>query len=97
MSIYAGDVCRKGKGSEPDYVCSSEDICDSLAERAESVDHFDVCSFNGTRPIICCPSPAIVKRSKRQVSTDLAARSSFKAKNLHIVLSKGKGRVKTDY
>jgi len=54
LCTIIGDICWSGQGKSPDYVCMSAKKCDSLANKIKNLEYPDICSFNGTYPIVCC-------------------------------------------
>lgn len=48
-------MCRKGLTLGSDYICTSADNCRSLVQSINDRNYFDICSFNGAKPIVCCP------------------------------------------
>lgn len=60
FKIYLGDICRRGKGSESDYVCKTESECELSIKSIKSQDflsNLEICTYyENQQPIICCPS-----------------------------------------
>ncbi|VVC39776.1 Low-density lipoprotein (LDL) receptor class A repeat [Cinara cedri] len=51
---YIGDVCRKGKGPEPNFECRRANNCDSIEENFKNQNCSDICMYDGHQPIFCC-------------------------------------------
>lgn len=69
--MCTGSICREGKGSDPNYVCSYAENCDFLEKNFQNNNCPDICSFDQSKPIICCP-PTVVKDPPRKYeNTDL--------------------------
>jgi len=65
LNLKEGDLCRKSQGLEPEYVCVNELQCKPFVGRIKSSNSLDICSFDGSQSVVCCPSSEINKRSKR--------------------------------
>lgn len=58
-----GEICRNGKDSGTNYACKRIENCESLREEIRKQNYPDICSFNGSHPIVCC-SPTTFGRQK---------------------------------
>jgi len=57
LHLNEGDFCRRGYGLEPDHVCVDARQCvRSLAENIRHGNYLDLCSFDGFKLIVCCPT-----------------------------------------
>jgi len=53
--IYIDEVCRKGDGKTPNSVCRNIERCPVAKEGLKKNIIPQLCSFNGSTPIVCCP------------------------------------------
>lgn len=50
-----GEVCKRGKESVSDSVCKRVNKCKTLPKTIKNHQYPDICSFNRSEPIVCCP------------------------------------------
>jgi len=67
LDLNEGEICRKSQGSNPEYMCIRAEKCESLVTLIRNKVYPDICSFNVSHPIICCP-PIVAKTSIANVN-----------------------------
>lgn len=88
ISYIIGDNC----GRDQNYVCTESSDCVSLKDSIKSNNYLDICSFDGSKPIVCCP-PAIDKTlpSTKFQTGQIAAESTNGVRcRISIIVSKKK-------
>lgn len=60
LHFFSGDICRKDHGTKhqegnKEYICERAENCKSLANSIKNQIYPDICSFDGSHPIVCCP------------------------------------------
>ncbi|VVC45550.1 Serine proteases, trypsin family, serine active site,Peptidase S1, PA clan,Serine proteases, trypsin [Cinara cedri] len=66
LSLYEGDICKKGNGGTSDHVCRTLNNCSTVANLRTNSIKLGFCSYNNQIPIVCCPPTdyAIVSTTK---------------------------------
>ncbi|XP_022172614.1 serine protease snake-like [Myzus persicae] len=55
LGLYEDEICRKGDGKTPDSICRNIERCPVAKEGLKKNIIPQLCSFNGSTPIVCCP------------------------------------------
>lgn len=71
--VCSDSFCRKGKGSESNYVCSYAEDCNIMGEEFQNNNYPIICSFNRSRPIICC-----LPKTRTEPVTDVVEKNIFR-------------------
>jgi len=53
--LYIDDICRKGDEKTADSICRNIERCPVAKEGLKKNIIPQLCSFNGSIPIVCCP------------------------------------------
>jgi len=53
--MYLDEICRKGDGKTPNSICRNIERCPVAKEGLKKNIIPQLCSFNGSTPIVCCP------------------------------------------
>lgn len=75
--IFEGKVCRKSKGSEQEYVCIDPIRCGPFVKDIHSRNYPDICSFQGFKPIICCPKRMLIVQDMIVKKSNIANESTY--------------------
>ncbi|NP_001155379.1 serine protease-like precursor [Acyrthosiphon pisum] len=66
LGLYEDEICRKGDGKTPNSICRNIERCPVAKEGLKKNIIPQLCSFNGSIPIVCCPPE---KNTNNQITT----------------------------